>query len=229
MPSKLEKFAELAVLQNVYQNFDFHHPQLMHLSMPVEMKGKWHQQHFKNNNPIVIELACGRGEYSVALGEKFPDKNFIGIDIKGNRIHTGAKLAIEQKLHNVAFLRTYIQLMHHFFEPDEIAEIWITFPDPFPRKADRMNRLTSPRFLDYYASCFKENLLVHFKTDNLPLFRYTLGVLDGREMETVAFVEDIYNVDKKADELLKIETYYERLHKEKGSNIHYMSFNLKKM
>ena len=226
MPSKLEKFAELEVLQNVYQNFDYKAPMLQHLSKPVNMKGRWHEAHFKNNNPIVLELACGRGEYSVAMGKQFPDKNFIGIDIKGNRIHTGAKQVIDEGYDNVAFVRSYIQLIHHFFEPEEIAEVWITFPDPFPSKGDRMNRLTSPRFLDYYQSIFKKDILIHFKTDNLPLFRYTLGVLDGRRIEPEYYVENIYGIDKKTEDLLKIETYYERLHKEKGSTINYMRFRL---
>jgi tRNA (guanine-N7-)-methyltransferase len=226
MPSKLEKFAELDSLSNVYQNFDYHAPQLKHLLTEVDMKGKWHEVQFKNSNPIVIELACGRGEYSVALGERYPEKNFIGVDIKGNRIHTGATQARDRNLPNVAFLRTFIQLMDHFIDPSEVSEIWITFPDPFPSKSDRMKRLTSPVFLDYYKSIFKPNTLVHFKTDNLTLFRYTLGVLDGRGVEPERYVENLYAADKKIDDLLKIETYYERLHKEKGSGIHYLSFRL---
>ena len=226
MPSKLEKFAALEKMENVYQNFDFHHPQLLHTTTPINMKGLWHQNHFKNNNPIILELACGRGEYSVALGEKFPNKNFIGVDVKGNRIFSGATMAKEKELPNVAFLRTYIQLLHHFFEKDEISEIWITFPDPFPRKADRMNRLISTRFLDYYKSIFNKNILMHLKTDNLPLFRYALGVLDGRGIETVSCVEDIYNGDKKVDDILKIQTYYEKLHKDQGAKINYLSFLL---
>lgn len=226
MPSKLEKFAALEKLPNVYQNFDFHHPSLMNLNHSAEMKGKWHENHFKNNHPIVLELACGRGEYSVALGEKFPDKNFIGIDVKGNRIYSGAVLAIEKNFNHVCFLRSYIQLIHHFFTSEEISEVWITFPDPFPRKGDRMNRLVSPRFLDYYKSIFKAGTTIHFKTDNLPLFRYALGVLDGRGIELEDYVEDIYNVDKIVDEVLKIETYYERLHKNQGSKINYLAFKL---
>lgn len=211
-------------MSNVYQNFDYHQPALMHLQQEVERKGRWHQDHFKNNQPIVLELACGRGEYSVALGERFPEKNYIGIDVKGNRIYSGAVLAIEKKLNHVCFLRSYIQLIHHFFTSEEISEVWITFPDPFPRKGDRMNRLISPRFLDYYQTIFKKGTIIHFKTDNLPLFRYALGVLDGRGIETIDYVEDIYNIDKKADEILKIETYYERLHKNQGSKINYLSF-----
>lgn len=226
MPSKLEKFAELDVLKNVFQNFNFKEPQLMHEKAPIQMKGLWHKNYFGNQNPIVLELACGRGEYTVALGERFPNKNFIGIDIKGNRIHTGATQARDRNLNNVAFLRSYIQIIHHFFERNEIAEVWITFPDPFPSKSDRMNRLTSPRFLDYYRQIFEANIPIHFKTDNLPLFRYTLGVLDGRGIEPEEYVENIYSIDKKVDDILKIETYYERLHKEKGAGINYMKFRL---
>jgi tRNA (guanine-N7-)-methyltransferase len=226
MPSKLEKFAELDVLSNVYQNFDYHNPQLLHLKKEVDMKGKWHELQFKNSNPIVLELACGRGEYSVALGRQYPDKNFIGVDIKGNRIHTGATQARDEGLGNVAFLRTFIQLMDTFIDPQEISEIWITFPDPFPSKGDRMKRLTSPFFLDFYKKIFRPGTLVHFKTDNITLFRYTLGVLDGRGIEPEKYVENIYGADKKIDDILRIETYYEKLHKEKGAGINYLSFRL---
>jgi tRNA (guanine-N7-)-methyltransferase len=223
--SKLEKFAALQSMGNVFENMDYHDPKLLHLNKYIDPKNHWRPSIFKNNNPIVLELACGRGEYTVALARKYPQINFVGVDVKGNRIHTGADIALREGLSNVAFVRTYIQLLHHFFGQDEIDEIWITFPDPFPKFGDRMNRLISPRFLDYYKNILtNKKTTYHLKTDNFPLFRYAVGVIDGRDYEIVQCTENIYGKDKRIDDILRIQTYYERLHQSKGSEIHYVQF-----
>lgn len=224
---KLEKFAALKLMPNVYENFSFLEPKLINLEVENNPKGQWKSAHFNNNNPLILELACGKGEYSVGLGEQYPDQNFIGVDIKGNRIHNGAKLAIEKGLGNVAFVRTSIELLHNFFEKDEINEVWITFPDPFPGFSDRGNRLISPKFLNYYQKHFSSTKITyHLKTDNFPLFRYAVGVLDGRGLEIVKCIENIYGYDKKIDDILRIPTYYERLHMSQGSQIHYVQWKM---
>jgi tRNA (guanine-N7-)-methyltransferase len=225
--NKLQKFEALKSMPNVYENFSFTEPKLQQGDTEINPKGNWKSSHFKNNNPLILELACGKGEYSVGLGERYPDQNFIGVDVKGNRIHNGAKLAIEKNLTNIAFVRTKIELLHHFFEKDEINEVWITFPDPFPGFSDRGNRLVSPKFLDYYKNNFStEKITYHLKTDNFPLFRYAVGVLDGRGEEIIQCIENIYGGDKKIDDILRIPTYYERLHMSQGSQIHYVKWRM---
>jgi tRNA (guanine-N7-)-methyltransferase len=225
--NKLQKFEALKSMPNVYENFSFLDPKLISQELENNPKGAWKAKHFKNNNPLILELACGKGEYSVGLGERYPDQNFIGIDIKGNRIHNGAKIALEKGLTNVAFVRTSIELLHHFFEKDEIDEVWITFPDPFPGFSDRGNRLLSPKFLNYYLKNFSsKKITYHLKTDNFPLFRYAVGVLDGRGEEIIQCTENIYGSDKKIDDILRIPTYYERLHMAQGSQIHYVKWRM---
>lgn len=225
--NKLAKFAALKLMPNVYENFSFSEPKLQQGITEISLNGKWKSQHFKNENPLILELACGKGEYSVGLGERYPNQNFIGVDIKGNRIHNGALLAIEKKLSNVAFVRSKIELLHNFFDKDEINEVWITFPDPFPGFSDRGNRLISPKFLDYYKTHFSSTKITyHLKTDNFPLFRYAVGVLDGRGEEIIQCIENIYGDDKKIEDILRIPTYYERLHMSKGSQIHYVKWRM---
>lgn len=225
--NKLAKFEALKDMPHVFENFSFKNPVLTCQGQPLSHKGQWKKSFFKNDHPIVLELACGKGEYSVALGEKYPEKNYIGIDIKGNRIFHGARQVAEKNLTNVAFVRTKIELLHHFFDMDEIDEVWITFPDPFPGFSDRGNRLISPKFLDYYRAHFaSKKITYHFKTDNFPLFRYGVGVLDGRGEEIKTCLENIYGIDKKIDDILRIETYYERLHKSQGSQIHYVTWRM---
>ena len=178
MRDKLKKFAELLTFPNVYENPDSSKPQLLGLNgEAVEMKGQWNTQHFNNNNPITLELACGRGEYAVALGRMFPERNFIGVDIKGARIHQGAKAALTEGLPNVAFLRTRIEQIEMFFDRNEIAEIWITFPDPFLREAKANRRLTSPEFLQRYRSFSQKDGIVHLKTDSPDLYDFTLKTI----------------------------------------------------
>lgn len=212
-------------MPHVYENPYFKEPQLYSQGEKVDMKGKWKSDFFKNQNPLVIELACGKGEYSIGLAEKCKDKNFVGVDIKGYRIYTGARMAEIKNLSNVAFCRTRIEQLHLFFDTDEIDEIWITFPDPFPSSSDRFNRLISPKYIKYYKSFVSnKKIKYHLKTDNLPLYRYAMGVVDGMGLEVDTSLENIYGIDKQIDDVLRIETYFEKLHKSKGSQIHYLSW-----
>lgn len=225
--NKLQKFDALKSMPNVYENFSFTEPKLIRNHKEDNPKGNWKEKHFKNTHPLVLELACGKGEYAVALGEKYAEKNYLGVDIKGNRIHNGARIALEKNLSNVCFLRTRIELLHEFIEGHEIDEIWITFPDPFPSFSDRGNRLISPKFLDYYIKLLGgKKITFHLKTDNFPLFRYAVGVLDGRGEKITTCIENIYGNDKKIDDILRIQTYYEKLHSGKGSHIHYVQWQM---
>ncbi|WP_291779084.1 tRNA (guanosine(46)-N7)-methyltransferase TrmB [Cecembia sp.] len=216
--NKLQRFKENQENSNVVQDgkeiFD-------------KIKGQWNKLQFKNEHPIVVELACGRGEFTVGLARQFPEKNFIGVDIKGARIWKGSTIAIAEQLHNVAFLRTQIQILDRFFEEGEISELWITFPDPFPRDGDEKRRLTSPRFLEMYKPLIKKDGIVHFKTDNTGLFDYTLDLVKQREdCKIVLHTYDFYASPWK-DEHLGIQTKYERLFSEKGEKIKYLKFRFK--
>lgn len=187
------------------------------------IKGSWHT-HFGNKNPITVELACGRGEYSVNLARMFPDKNFIGVDIKGDRIWKGSTWAVELNLTNVAFLRTQILLIESFFAKGEIDELWITFPDPRPRKRDIKRRLTSPRFLNFYKNLLKPSGYLRLKTDNTILFDYTLEVLNERnDIADLAFTHNLYASDLQA-ECFDIKTRYEEEFAAKGESIKYLRF-----
>lgn len=189
-----------------------------------QIKGNWNALQFKNTNPIVVELACGRGEFTVGLARQYPDQNFIGVDIKGSRIWKGASIAKDEGLENVAFLRTQIQLLDRFFKEGEISELWITFPDPFPRDGDEKRRLTSGKFLDMYKPLMKASGLIHFKTDNTGLFDYTLGLVTDRpDCEVLLSTHDFYASEYK-DEHLGIQTRYEKMFSEKGEKIKYMRF-----
>lgn len=187
------------------------------------IKGNWHV-HFGNTNPITVELACGRGEYSVSLAKLFPNRNFIGVDIKGDRIWKGSTWATEHNLMNVAFLRTQILFIESFFEKGEVDEIWITFPDPRPRKRDIKRRLTSPRFLNFYKNLLKPSGYLRLKTDNTILFDYTLEVLSGRtDIADVADTKNLYESHLRA-ECFDIKTRYEEEFTAKGQSIKYLRF-----
>lgn len=212
---KLKRFAEVANRHNVLEPDK---------KMYEKIKGQWHTHQFKNQNPITIELACGRGEYSVGLARMFPEQNFIGVDIKGDRIWKGSGMAIEEELDNVAFLRTIIQLLEKFFKPGEVSEIWITFPDPRPKDRDEKRRLTNTRFLDIYKNVIKKDGWVRLKTDNTELFEYSLEVIKERnDIKNLTYTHDLYNSELEP-ECHGIKTRYEKKHEALGADIKYLKF-----
>ena len=196
------------------------------LEYPQDMPGKW-AGFFKNPNPITLELACGKGEYAVGLGRMYPQRNFIGIDIKGNRIWRGAKTALDEGLANVAFIRSHIDKLTDYFSADEVAEIWITFPDPQLRGSRAKKRLTHPRFLRLYQQVLKEGGLINLKTDSPDLYRFTLAVIELFELELVENSDHVYQQENIKPELL-IKTHYEGLDIAQSSRIHYLSFRINK-
>lgn len=213
--NKLAKFADMATYGNVFQySFEV----LNEKGFPY--KGKWHT-YFGNENPIVLELGCGKGEYTVGLARKFPDKNFIGIDIKGARMWTGASQALDEGLTNVAFLRTRIELINFYFAQDEISEIWITFPDPQMKKTNK--RLTSTRFIKEYSQIVKEGGIIHLKTDSNFLYLYTKAMIAENSLKTLFDTNDLYNSGLE-DDILEIRTFYEQQWLARGLNIKYIRF-----
>ncbi|MBY5950005.1 tRNA (guanosine(46)-N7)-methyltransferase TrmB [Algoriphagus marincola] len=201
-------------------------PNVVQEGKPIfeEIKGQWRARQFQNQNPLVVELACGRGEFTVGLARVFPHQNFIGVDIKGSRIWKGSSTATEEGLENVAFLRTQIQLLDKFFDQGEIDELWITFPDPFPRDGDEKRRLTSDRFLDMYKPLLKSGGTVHFKTDNTGLFDFSLNLVQSRkDIEVLGHTHDFYQSEWK-DDHFGIQTRYEKMFSEKGEKIKYLKF-----
>jgi tRNA (guanine-N7-)-methyltransferase len=221
--NKLKKFNDLLSFSNVYENYDPTEPKLLvNETDEVDLKGKWRSDHFKNNNPLVLELACGRGEYSLALARENPDVNYIGVDIKGARIWKGATIAQEENLRNVAFLRTRIEQINLFFSKDEVDEIWITFPDPFLRNSKANRRLTSLQFLSRYKEILKTEGIIHLKTDDPTLYEFS-----QEQFEECSFIkvlydrDDIYAQPLDFDEL-KHKTYYEKQHLEKERKIKYI-------
>ncbi|MBP7273256.1 MAG: tRNA (guanosine(46)-N7)-methyltransferase TrmB [Saprospiraceae bacterium] len=223
--NKLMKFAEILSFPNVYENFEIGNDVLTHHEgTDVQMKGNWHSVHFNNNNPITLELACGGGEYSVALAQRYPDRNFIGVDIKGARIWKGARRALAEGLHNVAFLRTRIEQIAQFFAPYEVSEIWITFPDPFLANSRANRRLTSPQFHERYRQFLHTGGLVHLKTDSPELYDFTLLTLAEDEKCTLIYQNnDIYSGELVTDEL-DIKTHYEKIHLSKQKTIKYIKY-----
>lgn len=220
--NKLARWTELGSFENVIQ------PSIREISgKDHPVKGRWHEEIFRNNNPIVLELGCGKGEYSVELASRFPGKNYIGIDIKGARMWRGAKSAHEEKLTNIAFLRTRIEFITAFFAENEVDEIWITFPDPHQGGRNSNKRLTSPWFLNSYRQFLKNKGIIHLKTDNKELFNYTLKVAGYNKMEIVGVTPDLYS-ECTSDDLLSIKTHYEKLFLAKGMPINYVSFKLEK-
>lgn len=226
--NKLQKFADLLILPNVYENFDFETDLLtIAPGKEVRMKGRWAQDHFKNDNPIILELACGRGEYSLALAEQYPDKNFIGLDIKGARLWKGANIAQDKNLDNVAFLRTRIEMITNFFEKDEVSEIWITFPDPFLKDSKSNRRLTAPNFLAKYKEIIKTDGLLHLKTDDDTLYEFSQEELGNCPFLEVEYDNnDIYSSLLAYPEL-EYKTYYEAMHLKKKKQIKYIRCTFK--
>jgi len=216
--NKLAKFGEMEHFENVIQ--------LTYKKLQQEdfyLKGKWATDFFKNENPIILELGCGKGEYTVELAEKNQDKNFIGVDIKGARMYVGAKQALEKGLKNVAFLRTNIEIINQFFGVEEIAEIWLTFPDPQMKKTRK--RLTSTLFLNLYKHFLKKAGIVHLKTDSNFQFTYTSALVHLNEFEIVSETNDLYNSEIQT-ETLQIKTFYEKQWLSRGITIKYIAFKL---
>jgi tRNA (guanine-N7-)-methyltransferase len=196
-------------------------------SLYQNIRGKWRSEMFHNDNPVTVELACGRGEYTVGLAKLFPERNFIGVDIKGERIWKGSTWATEEGLANVAFLRTQILMIENFFAPGEIDEIWLTFPDPRPRKRDIKRRLTSPRFMEMYKKLVRHGAYLRLKTDNTGLFEYTLEEMQCRQdIDDFRYTFDIYSSDLRP-ECFDIKTRYEQEFATKGETIKYLRFRFK--
>jgi tRNA (guanine-N7-)-methyltransferase len=208
---KLIRFAEMETFDNVFQNDTQH-------------KGQWHQ-HFGNNNPIVLELACGKGEYTVGLSKLHLNKNHIGVDVKGNRIWVGAKKCIKEGITNAAFVRTQIDGIEQYFDPNEISEIWITFPDPQLRWGKMNKRLTHPKYLNYYKKFLQPNGLVHLKTDSTDLYQFTKKVIELNELEVVTDINDLY-AQTTISEALQIKTHYEGLNISGSNKIYYLQFKI---
>lgn len=210
---KLRKFAEIDTFPNVYQ-----------LHLGKVMKGKWATDHFKNDHPIVLELACGKGEYAVNLARLFPEKNFIGVDLKGNRIWRGAKTGVEEGIQNLAFLRIQIEDILEYFAPGEIDEIWITFADPQPQISREKKRLTFPGFLEKYKILLRPGGKVNLKTDNDGLYDYTCEKVEELGLVTHKNTNHLYQSEF-ADEVLSIKTHYERIYLKHDKNINYIQFS----
>ena len=219
---QLQKFAEMETFSNVFQ-----YPFSVIENVPFEMKGHWREQYFHNDNPIVLELGCGKGEYTVELARLYPQVNFIGVDIKGARMHKGAKEALTAGLSNVAFLRTNIEIIDRFFAKDEVQEIWLTFSDPQmknPRK-----RLTSTYFMNRYRHFLVDGGLIHLKTDSNFLFTYTTYMVEANRLPLLFRTEDLYHtdgIDEETRKILSIQTFYEAQWIARGLNIRYMKFHL---
>lgn len=220
--NKLRRFEENKTFHNVFQ------PSREEMIDGFDLKGKWNQEFFKNDHPIVLELGCGKGEYSVALAQQFPEKNFIGIDIKGARFWRGAKTAIENNKNNVAFLRTQIELVDHAFAENEVSEIWITFPDPQIKFKRTKHRLTHPEFLKKYHHVLNEEGIVHLKTDSEFLHGYTHGVIQMEGHDVLLSNHNVYNPDnfEIPSEITSIQTFYEKKFLKENKNITYIRFKL---
>ena len=216
---KLAKFADMETYENVFQ-----YPYSVVKHVPFDMQGHWHEQYFHNNNPIVLELGCGKGEYTVELAKLHPNMNFIGVDIKGARMWTGATQALNEGLKNVAFLRTNIEIIERFFAPDEVQEIWLTFSDPQMKNPHK--RLTSTFFLERYRKFLIDGGIIHLKTDSNFLFTYTTYLVEKNQLPVLLRTTDLYSQGPEYAEVASIQTYYESMWIARGLNIKYMKFCL---
>jgi tRNA (guanine-N7-)-methyltransferase len=212
--NKLRKFDDMSKWSHVFQ-------QAQYVAVDHPLKGRWGMDFFGNDKPIVVELGCGKGEYTVGLAGLYPEKNFIGIDIKGARMWTGARESAEKGMKNVAFIRTHIEFIERFFAPAEIAEIWLTFPDPQMKKVRK--RLTSTRFLPDYQGLLREDGRIHLKTDSSFLFNYTVEVVKANDLPVVVQTDDLYHSGW-ADKILSIQTFYESQWLQRGLSIKYIQF-----
>lgn len=213
---KLVRFAQNEVNPNVVQE-----------GKPIfeQVRGQWNVLQFGVDQPLVVELACGRGEFTLGLGRQYPNQNFIGVDIKGSRIWKGSSTATAEGIANVAFLRTQIQQLENFFAPNEISELWITFPDPFPRDGDEKRRLTSPKFLEMYKQLVKAGGIIHFKTDNTGLYEYTESVLSSQSDCQILYNTSDFYASELRDAHYGIKTRYEKIFSDKGEKIKYIQFS----
>ena len=216
---KLAKFADMETYENVFQ-----YPYSVVEHVPFDMQGHWHEQYFHNNNPIVLELGCGKGEYTVELAKLHPNMNFIGVDIKGARMWTGATQTLNEGLKNVAFLRTNIEIIERFFAPDEVQEIWLTFSDPQMKNPHK--RLTSTFFLERYRKFLIDGGIIHLKTDSNFLFTYTTYLVEKNQLPVLLRTTDLYSQGPEYAEVASIQTYYESMWIARGLNIKYMKFCL---
>ena len=219
--NKLAKFADMEEFPHVFQVSSH----AVRDGQTFDMKGKWNELFFKNNNPIVLELGCGKGEYTVGLGRLYPDKNFVGVDIKGARIWSGAKESFQNGMSNVAFLRTNIEMIYLFFAENEVSEIWLTCPDPQMKKVTK--RLTATNFMKSYQQFLKPDGLIHLKTDSNFMFTYTCEMVTANHFPVVFSNNDLYASDLN-DPILGIKTYYEQQWLERGLTIKYIQFLLQK-
>lgn len=216
--NKLERFEENRSFPNLYQPIweDLY-------ETPFPLKGKWNTEFFKNSNPIILELACGKGEYTVGLAKLHPEKNYIGIDRQGARLWRGCKTSNDDGMNNVAFIRTHIQYIEHLFGKNEVDEIWITFPDPQPNKPNIKKRLTSPNLLSRYSQVLKPEGVVHLKTDSIFFYDYTLEVIEECGHQLLFCTRDLYS-EYPNEEVASIQTFYEQMWLKEGLKIHYLQF-----
>lgn len=214
--NKLTKFAEMATYKNVFE-YTFKELQ----ESPFPLKGKWKEAYFNNENPIVLELGCGKGEYTVGLAQVYPDKNFIGIDIKGARMWSGATEALNSNLENAAFVRTHIEMIEHFFDPKEVSEIWLTFPDPQMKKVNK--RLTSCRFMKKYSNILADDGIIHLKTDSNFVYTYTKAMIAENKLKVLFDTDDLYHSEMD-NQILSIKTFYEKQWLSRGITIKYLKF-----
>jgi tRNA (guanine-N7-)-methyltransferase len=224
--NKLKRFAEVATFSNVFQPTE-----LVEGKVEFPLRGKWNKEYFKNDNPIILELGCGKGEYTVGLAKRFSNKNFIGMDIKGARLWRGAKIACEGKMNNVAFVRNRIDFIESYFGPDEVSEIWIPFPDPYPREGKTEKRLMSFSFVMRYRNLTKAGAIIHLKTDNEGLYEFAMEQVDLNKYKLLANSDNVYADAAKLGEeryklLTEIQTYYETQCLKQGKKIHYVEFQI---
>ncbi len=220
--NKRKKFAEINAFPNVIQA-SCNHDGIIHFPL----KGTWSRDFFGNDHPLLLEIGCGKGEYTVGLGQAYPEHNYIGIDIKGDRIWKGARDALALGLKNIAFLRTQVEKINYFFDQGEVSGIWLTFPDPQEKKVREKKRLTSPRFLERYKDILRPGSPIHLKTDNKKLYEYTLSVIKRYQHTLITGTDDLYSGNDISEPLLKdIQTYYEKMFLDQGKAIHYLKFTL---